>query len=322
VIAWNLRVGRSKTPSTLGAGIAKGSSFWRAIKRGWPARLVRAAGSSSPKHDANARTRGVIDFAGLIDSASTDAWPDPRRSHGERVAEIGDMAAALAHEVDQPLTAILSNAQAAQRFLAHGEPDIDELRELLAEIVDDSTRAHTIVRKMRRFATSKSTEHKRVDMNGIVRDVVQRLHREADACSTSVAVHVAARLPLVDGDATQLQQVLVNLLMNAFDALRECPARERSIDVSTAARDDPPRVHVEVCDSGPGISATRVGELFKPFATTKPNGLGLGLSISRTLVIAHGGRLWAEPNHGRGMTFHIELPASGVGMRGRGGLDG
>jgi two-component system sensor kinase FixL len=224
-------------------------------------------------------------------------------------SEIGDLAAALAHEVDQPLTAILSNAQAAQRFLAQTPPALMDLRELLAEVVADSMRAHTIIRNMRQSARREPAGTSSVDAGNLVREVVRLLRREIDACDVTVCEQVEEDLPLVPGDAVQLQQVLVNLLRNALEAVRACRAEHRRVCITVAATEDRGKVCIAVSDQGPEVDSDRIATLFKPFVTSKPQGLGLGLPISRNIIMAHGGQLWAERNADRGLTFHIELPA-------------
>jgi two-component system sensor kinase FixL len=146
-------------------------------------------------------------------------------------------------------------------------------------------------------------------MGCLVSDVIRRLRRETQLCGSEVAARVEEDLPQPRGDGVQLQQVLVNLLLNALDAVQECPVAHRRICIDVTASDDRGKVCVAIRDHGPGIPAEQLTSLFKPFVTTKPQGLGLGLSISRTIVMAHGGQLWAERNADRGMTFHIELPA-------------
>ncbi len=239
---------------------------------------------------------------------------NPARLHRERVSDVGDKAAALAHEVDQPLTAILSNAQAARRFLAIEPLNKSELFELLGEIVADSTRAHAIVRKMRKFGKREQTEMGTIDMNRLVCDVMQLLHRRATECDVSLNSHIDKGLPLLHGDAVQLQQVLVNLIINAFDAVLDCGSDDRSVYVHVCPMAGVSGVHIAVRDRGMGMSDDQLAILFKPFSTSKPDGMGLGLSISRIIVTVHGGRLWAERNADRGMTFHIELPAEGATM--------
>ncbi|WP_146757968.1 two-component system sensor histidine kinase NtrB [Paraburkholderia unamae] len=266
-----------------------------------------------------ARIVVVIEPDTEADASALAAEPgnESRRLHRERASEIGDMAAALAHEVDQPLTAILSNAQAAQRFLAQNPPAIGDLRELLGEVVDDSARAHAIIRRMRQSAKCEPAETSPVDVGSLVRDVIRLLRRETQACGAAVAARIDDGLPQPRGDVVQLQQVLVNLLRNALDAVHECRVQDRRVCIVVNAGVDRDKVCIAVRDHGPGVEAERFVTLFKPFVTSKPQGLGLGLSISRTIVMAHGGQLWAERNADRGLTFHIELPAESAAVQTR-----
>ena len=268
---------------------------------GTPLRLARAADP---------------DTAGAADAAMAEQ--EPRRSHRERASELGEMAAALAHEVDQPLTAILSNAQAAQRFLAQEPPALGDLRELLAEVVADSVRAHAIIRKMRQSVRREPPESGPIDAGALVREAVRLLRRETRAARATMSASVAHSLPQLRGDAVHLQQVLVNLLSNALDAVEDCDEAQRSVSLEVTATADRGKVCIAIRDQGPGVDAEQFATLFKPFVTSKPDGLGLGLSISRTIVTAHGGKLWAERNADRGMTFHIELPAQSAGANGQG----
>jgi len=264
---------------------------------------------------AGAAARMVVVIEPDDDAAGAAHGNEPRRLQRERASEIGDMAAALAHEVDQPLTAILSNAQAAQRFLAQNPPALSDLRELLGEVVADSTRAHAIIRKMRQSAKCEPAEMGAVDVGSLVRDVIRLVRRETQTCGAAVGARIEDGLPQLRGDAVQLQQVLVNLLLNALDAVHECRAEERAVCIAVTATEDRAKVHIALRDHGPGVDADRLVTLFKPFVTSKPQGLGLGLSISRTIVMAHGGQLWAERNADRGLTFHIELPAEGASVQ-------
>ncbi|MCP3713291.1 HAMP domain-containing histidine kinase [Paraburkholderia sp. CNPSo 3274] len=276
---------------------------------------VRVTASSVPVRDQREWVVVVIepDTANAATTGSADG--DQRRLHRERALEVGDMAAALAHEVDQPLTAILSNAQAAQRFRALNPPAFSDLRELLGEVVDDSTRAHAIIRKMRQSTNSGPPEANPIDVGSLVGDVIRRLRRDTEACGAAVTATIDEGVPQLLGDAIQLQQVLVNLLMNALDAIHECRSEDRSICVVVTATRDRSTVCIAVRDRGAGVSAEQFATLFKPFVTSKPQGLGLGLPISRTIVIAHGGQMWAERNADRGLTFHIELPAGSATVK-------
>jgi two-component system, LuxR family, sensor kinase FixL len=228
-----------------------------------------------------------------------------------RVSDLSEMAAALAHEINQPLTAILGNAQAAQRFLQSPVSDPDNLREALADIVDDSFRATEIVRKLRQLVRGATPETRPLAIDTLVRGATHLMRRSALALGVSVTLDVEKHLPQVRGDNTQLQQVMINLLQNAFDAVEQCSAEHRVVSVRIRAAPQQAGVSITVNDRGQGLNADQVGDVFKPFFTSKMHGLGLGLSISSSIISMHGGRLWADNNDDGGATFHILLPSAG-----------
>ncbi|MEW9582493.1 ATP-binding protein [Paraburkholderia sp. DGU8] len=233
------------------------------------------------------------------------------RAQFGRVSELGEMAAALAHEINQPLTAILGNAQAAQRFLASSDSDPSNLREALTDIVDDSFRATEIVRKLRQLVRGATPEMRPLDIDTLVREATHLMRRTALARGVSVALDIDEHLPEVRGDKIQLQQVMINLLQNAFDAVETCSVERRLVSVEVRAVPQESAVSIAVSDRGPGLKADQVGDVFKPFSTSKMHGLGLGLSISSSIISIHGGRLWADNNDNGGATFHIQLSAAG-----------
>jgi two-component system sensor kinase FixL len=235
---------------------------------------------------------------------------EQQRAHLARASELGEMAAALAHEINQPLTAILSNAQAAQRFLELTPSDISDLREALADIVADSFRATEIVRKLRQFVRRVPPETMPLEMGNLAREVIHLMRRDALARGVRLTLEIAAHVPKVRCDKIQLQQVMINLLLNAFDAVEGCCAEDRVVSVNVSAAPQGDGVSIAVSDRGLGLNADQIGEVFKPFSSSKPHGLGLGLSISCSIVTMHGGRLWAENNGDRGATFHILLPSA------------
>jgi len=228
-------------------------------------------------------------------------------THLTRVALLGQLSGALAHELYQPLTAILSNAQAAQRFLASGRVDPAEFRDILADIVAEDKRAGEVIHRLRALFRQGETQFQPLDTNDLVRDTLDLAHGDLIARDIDVTTELPPGLPAVRADRIQIQQVLLNLFVNATEAMSQTAARERKLTIRTQALRDG-GVAVSVADCGPGIPDTRESRLFEPFFTTKPQGLGLGLSISRAIVTAHGGRLWATNNSGLGATFHIELP--------------
>ncbi|GAB7525810.1 sensor histidine kinase [Paraburkholderia sp. 2C] len=228
-------------------------------------------------------------------------------AHLTRVSTLGELAGSLAHELNQPLTAILSNVQAAQRFIDLDPPELGEVREILKDIVDDSCRASEVIRRIRAFVKKDELQLVRLDPGDVLREVAQLVHSDAIVRGVHLSVDIDDDLPPVRGDKIQLQQVVLNLMVNAFDAMRGCDALERTVS-AFAGLDRDGNVRIAIRDRGEGIAADRLERIFKPFVTSKPQGLGLGLSISRSIVDMHRGRLWAENNTDKGMTFYVALP--------------
>jgi len=232
-------------------------------------------------------------------------------AHLTRISALGELAGSLAHELNQPLTAILSNAQAAQRFMDADPINLSEIRETLEDIVADNCRAGEIIRKMRALVSKGDVDLQPLDLGGIVSDVVLLVHSDAVLRGVRTTFDVDGDLPAVRGDKVQLQQVVLNLLLNAFDAVQGGFASDRIVAVRVWAEPDA-TVRIGVRDRGHGLTIDQIDRIFKPFYTSKPHGLGLGLSISRTIVTAHGGRLWAENNADRGASFYVALPSEGA----------
>jgi PAS domain S-box-containing protein len=230
-------------------------------------------------------------------------------AHLTRVSTMGELAASLAHELNQPLTAILSNAQAAQRFLAAKPADLEEVREILKDIVQDNNRAGDVIRRLRALVKKEALAFAPLDLEGLIRDVVALVRSDAVLHNVRVLLEFNGGLPPVQGDRVQLQQVVVNLLLNAFDAMKDFPASEREV-VMQAKLDDHEVIEVSVRDRGTGLTTDKIDNVFQPFYTTKREGLGMGLSISRSIIDAHGGRLWAENNPDRGATFYFTVPVA------------
>jgi two-component system sensor kinase FixL len=229
-------------------------------------------------------------------------------AHLTRVSTLGELAGSLAHELNQPLTAILSNVQAAQRFLAADPIDLAEVREILQDVVQDNCRASEVIRRIRAFVKKDDLELLPLDLAGVLRDVVLLVHSDAIVRGIRVTLDIRGDLPMVRGDKVQLQQVMLNLLLNAFDAMNDCPVDDRVVEV-VVKRDRGGTIRIAVRDRGHGLTVDKLDKIFKPFFTSKPQGLGLGLSISRSIVDMHGGRLWAEDNTDRGATFYVSLPS-------------
>ena len=232
-------------------------------------------------------------------------------AHLSRVTMLGELSGSLAHELNQPLTAILSNAQAAQRHLANPAPDLAEVREILGDIVSEDKRAGEVIRRLRLLLRKGEVSHQALDVSEVVGDVMKITHSDLVNRSVAATVEAEAQLPAVAGDRVQLQQVLLNLVVNACDAMADgASSDERRLTVRVG-RDEAGGVRVSVTDRGHGIPAERVGRLFEPFFTTKAHGIGLGLAVCRTIVEAHGGKIWAENNaEAPGATFHLRIPAA------------
>jgi two-component system sensor kinase FixL len=229
--------------------------------------------------------------------------------HVTRVSLMGALTSALAHELNQPLTAILTNAQAAQRLLASGEAGLNEIHEILADIVADNQRAGEVIQRLYRFLKKGELEFQPLDLNELIRGVEQLLRNEALARDTGVILELQADLPKVPGDRVELQQVILNLMMNALDAMGQSAGPERKFTVRSR-RADAQSVCVAVQDSGPGIPSNLATRLFEPFVTTKAEGMGMGLSICRAIIEAHQGCIRAFNNSGPGATFEVVLPVA------------
>ena len=229
-------------------------------------------------------------------------------AHVTRISTMGELAASLAHELNQPLTAILSNAQAAQRFLNAKPADLKEVREILEDIVTDNNRAGEVIRRMRALVKKEELEFAPIHIASVIGEVVQLLHSDEILHNIHVELDCQDGLPNVRGNRVQLQQVILNLLMNAFDAMKDAPAAERKVVVRAQAK-DAGIVEISVRDRGTGLTGDSLSKIFQPFYTTKREGLGMGLPISRSIIEAHGGRLWAENNADRGATFYFTVPA-------------
>jgi PAS domain S-box-containing protein len=229
-------------------------------------------------------------------------------SHVTRVTMAGELAASIAHELNQPLTAILSNAQAAQRFLASGtRANAQEVAEALVDIAQDAERAGEVIRRLHGLLRKGDIKQERLDLNRAIREVTTLARNEAVLREVAVELDLADDLPLVSGDRIQLQQVVLNLVMNACEAMSGTGAGARELRVETR-RSAPGAVQVSIRDSGPGIDENSIDRIFEPFVTTKSGGMGMGLSISRSIVEAHGGELRAAANPDRGSTFAFSLP--------------
>jgi two-component system sensor kinase FixL len=228
-------------------------------------------------------------------------------AHVGRVSMMGQLASALAHEINQPLGAILRNAEAAELFLQNPSPDLDEIRAILADIRKDDHRAGNVIDRMRGLLKRNKLDTRPVEVGELVGDVVALVRADAAARQLKLDVIVAGDLPPVRGDRVHLQQVLLNLLLNGFEAVNGASGGHRLVSL-TAQLNGSQTVEVTVSDTGHGIPADKLQQVFDPFFTSKTNGMGMGLTISRTIIEAHGGRLWAENKNGGGAVFRFTLP--------------
>jgi PAS domain S-box-containing protein len=229
-------------------------------------------------------------------------------AHVARISTMSQLASSLAHELNQPLGAILRNAEAGELFLQDPSPDLDEVRAILADIRKDDQRAGAVIDRMRAWMKRREVELSFLSINLLADEVVTLVRPDVERRRVRLAVEIDPAMPPVHGDRVQLQQVLLNLLLNAMDALEDNPAARRL--VSVRARSAGSTVEVAVSDTGCGISEDELLRVFEPFFTSKPNGLGMGLAISRSIIEAHGGRLWAENNAAGGTSFTFALPVA------------
>jgi len=233
-------------------------------------------------------------------------------THIGRVSALGELTASLTHELSQPLTAILSNAQTAQRLVAADVVDLESVREILSDIVTDDKRAAAVISGLRALIKKGEPEFMPLDLNVIVGEVTWLLRSDTIMRNVSMSLELAPDLPRVRGDRVQLQQVVLNLVLNGFEAMREPHAGARTLVIRTA-RDGAATLRVTVQDSGPGIAEKDRGHIFEPLYTTKTEGLGMGLAIVRTIVHAHGGAVEAENNPQGGASLHVTLPVAPEG---------
>jgi C4-dicarboxylate-specific signal transduction histidine kinase len=228
-------------------------------------------------------------------------------AHVTRVTTLGEVTASIAHEVNQPLLGMVTSASSCSRWLAAQPPNLQRAQRALERIMKAGTRASAVIDRVRTLVKRQPLRVAPVDLNEIVRDVIAMVRHEVQRAGVSLRTRLAEELPAVPGDRVQLQQVVLNLILNAIEATREIEGRSRQVWVASRFERDK-AVHVEVRDSGVGFAPDSQARVFETFYTTKPSGLGMGLSISRSIVEAHGGRISARPNSPHGAIFQFSLP--------------
>ena len=229
-------------------------------------------------------------------------------AHVMRMTTLGEMTASIAHEVSQPLAAMVANAEACLSWLRCGTPGVDAACRSVEWIIDDGNRASEVIRRVRTLANKTSLEKMPLDVNDVVREAILLMRRELISHQVSLRMNLAAALPMILGDRVQLQQVIINLVMNGVEAMQSVADRPREL-VVRSGQDELGRALISVADCGVGIAAENVDKLFNPFFTTKYGGMGMGLSICRSIMEAHGGRLWATATVPHGSMFQFTLPA-------------
>ena len=272
-------------------------------------RWVRMRARRYPVDDSRSEQLGGI-FVDVTDQKLAEAEAALQRqeiAHLMRVSVLGELSGSIAHEINQPLTAILSNAQAALRLLGQKSPDLEEIRDALQDIVQEDNRAGEVIQRLRHLLKKGERKFESVNINDLVRSTAALLHSELIGREISIRFDLENRLFLTTGDSVQLQQVLLNLVMNGMDAMASTPADQRHILISTRGMESG-SVEVRVKDRGHGIRPLENGRLFEPFYTTKEHGLGLGLAICSTIIQAHGGRLTLVNDASGGAIAMFSLP--------------
>ena len=277
-------------------------------------RRIEISMTVSPLLDQSGKVIGASKVARDI-TASRRAEIELQRARTElarvaRVTTLGELNATIAHEVNQPLTGLISSGNACLHWLAGDTPNLEAARRSIQRMIDDGNRASDIIGRIREMVRKSTPRRESVNINDCIVEVLALIRAELSRNYISSRVELSNDLPLVSGDRIQLQQVILNLIMNAIEAMSETGEHQRNLLI-TSAKDGAIGVIVTIRDSGVGLDQKFLDRLFEAFFTTKARGMGMGLAVSQTILQAHGGRLWATPNASQGATFQFTLPASG-----------
>jgi len=308
---------RALVRATVDEALRKGGDFereYRVIRPNGELRWIAARGRvESDPRSGGVRLRGISFDVTPRKLAQLEV--ERQRSeltHLSRVTMLGELSGSLAHELNQPLTAILSNAQAAQRFLAQGDGHLGEVREILGDIVEQDKHAGEVIRRLRVLLKKGEVDRQPMPLSDVVRDALELMRSDLVNRGVTVTTDLPPDLPPAIGDRVQIQQVVLNLVANACDAMEGLERRERRLEVRTEAN-GPSSLRVSIADRGPGLTPEESERVFEPFFTTKAHGMGLGLAVCRTIVTAHGGELRASSNQEGGATFHFTVPLAAGG---------
>jgi C4-dicarboxylate-specific signal transduction histidine kinase len=305
---------RAKTRQAIDDAVASGNLFeceQRVQLNDGEVRWVSSRGRSRQVSSSSVELTGIVmDITSRKQMEIRSEQQHQQLAHLARVGIVGDLSGGLAHELNQPLTAILSNAQAAQRMMVRQQSPSD-LRETISDIIDDGTRARELIRNVRTLLKKGDAQFGSVDINGVIRRALDLAHSDLVTSGIRLMTSLGTDVPTIRADRIQMEQVVLNLLVNAIEAMSGLDRAHRSLVISTFLDGRVPQaIRIAISDSGAGVPIDAMNELFEPFFTTKEQGLGLGLWLCRSIVLAHGGQLWAVNNPDRGTTFHIALPVA------------
>jgi PAS domain S-box-containing protein len=303
------RIVRQIVPALERAGFWDGEIALRHVRTGAAIPVLQhvfcVRGSSSDRPTALATVCRDITERRRAEQAAGKAQQE--LAHAARVLGMGELTTSIAHEINQPLAAIVANGNACRRWIEREVPDLEEARASLDRIIRDANRASEVIQRIRAFSTKAALVRSPLNVNDVVREVLALTHDEMAREQVVLRTQLADNLPAVVADRVELQQVILNLVINSLEAMRTIAGRPRSLTI-TSPHPQASEIEVAVCDSGSGAEPQVLARLFEVFYTTKPQGMGLGLSISRRIIEAHGGQLLAVPNPEVGLTLHFSLP--------------